>query len=323
MPNIWTHLIFGQELLAEADLADWIRTEEQQHVFNMGCQGPDFLFYHHFLPWQKGKTMNELGSAMHNEHCGPVLMDLLSHVRHNDHATALYTLGFMLHHIMDRHMHPYVFSRSGSRKWDHQRFEVLMDTHIVREKLQLSTWNTPVWKLIDIDGMLPDGVITGFKRVVDRFYPALKPHIPERAWNDAIRDMISVQKLCFDPYGWKRVLTFYQAEALVYKRSTGTHDVLNIKHRPWLDPTGTGERYMTSIWDMWEAARIDGLQAIHAVLDLWHNEWHTHHSPLPSGRSQAYDKLERILGNRSYETGLELSNNRPIVAEDPIWLEAN
>ncbi|WP_195575806.1 zinc dependent phospholipase C family protein [Paenibacillus sp. 1001270B_150601_E10] len=322
MPNIWTHLIFGQELLAEANLDDWIRTEEQQHVFNMGCQGPDFLFYHNFLPWEKGKTMNELGSAMHNEQCGPVLLNLLSHVRSNDRATALYTLGFLLHHILDRHMHPYVFSRSGSRKWDHQRFEVLMDTHVVREKLQLETWNTPVWKIIDIGGTLPDGVLAGFNRVVHAYYPAFKTHIPEGAWNKAIQDMIKVQKLCFDPYGWKRALTFYQAEALVYKRNPPRYDVLNTKHRPWLDPTGTGETYSTSVWDMWETARADGLQAIHAVIELWDIIWHPHFQSHQASRNHAYANLERIIGNRSYETGLDLSSNRPITVEDPIWSEA-
>ena len=71
MPNIWTHLIFGQELMNQLGHANMLSDKQLRHVFSLGCQGPDFLFYHNFLPWKKDKKLNELGSLMHTKACGP------------------------------------------------------------------------------------------------------------------------------------------------------------------------------------------------------------------------------------------------------------
>ena len=141
MPNIWTHLLFGREVLERIGEGEMIGDAGKRRLFQMGCQGPDFLFYHNFLPWKRGDAMNRLGGEMHSRHCGPVLMELLDTVsglsarRSDPDDAVVYALGFVLHHTLDRNVHPYVFSRSGFRKWDHQRFEVMMDTIVVRRKL--------------------------------------------------------------------------------------------------------------------------------------------------------------------------------------------
>ncbi|EXX87408.1 hypothetical protein BG53_01425 [Paenibacillus darwinianus] len=81
MPNIWTHLIFGAEVLERAGERELIG-------------GPG------------GRLCARLRAS----------------------------------HTLDRNVHPYVFSRSGFRKWDHQRFEVMMDTLVVSRRLRLETW---------------------------------------------------------------------------------------------------------------------------------------------------------------------------------------
>ena len=136
MPNVWTHLIFGQELMNQLGHASMLSDKQLRHVFSLGCQGPDFLFYHNFLPWKKDKKLNQLGSLMHTKACGPFLQDLLSHIQGRGlyNPAVVYALGFLTHHILDRNMHPYVFYKSGFKKWDHQRFEIIMDTLIVRRK---------------------------------------------------------------------------------------------------------------------------------------------------------------------------------------------
>ncbi|MCG7410033.1 zinc dependent phospholipase C family protein [Paenibacillus sp. ACRRX] len=320
MPNIWTHLIFGQEAMRAAGLDTWLQSPSDLRLFNMGCQGPDFLFYHHFLPWQTDKTMNLVGSLMHNEHCGPVLLDFITETDPKDRQRSIYMLGFMLHHVLDRNMHPYVFSRSGSRKWDHQRFEVLMDTHVVKRKLGLETWNTPVWKEIDTGGSFPEAVVDAFERMTERHYAAYRGLVRREAWNEANHAMIGAQKLFHDPRGWKRVITFGQTEPLVYKRRVAHYDVMNEANRPWLDPTGSGETYTTSIWDMWETAASDASSAIAAALAYWKDSFKPEEGTIADAvPSNALANLIKAIGNRSYETGLSLEQNRPIVAEDPIW----
>lgn len=314
MPNIWTHLLFGDESMNAVGLSSWIEDPKLRNLFHMGCQGPDFLFYHHFLPWQKDKMMNRIGSAMHNEACGPVLVDFITHTDPLDRELAVYMLGFVLHHILDRNMHPYVFYRSGSRKWDHQRFEVLMDTHVVKQKLGLETWKMRVTEQIDTGGRFPEQVVDAFERVVQQYYPAFHGHVKRDTWNDANRAMISAQNLFYDPHGWKRIATLWQMEALVYKRKVDPYDVMNEARLPWLDPTGSGETFATSIWDMWDAAAADAETVLRSILRYWE----LRQSP-DAEKDSPYEAVLAAIGNRSYETGLDLELHRPITVEDPIW----
>jgi hypothetical protein len=101
MPNIWTHLIFGQELLEKLQHEAMLRDTQLKRVFNLGCQGPDFLFYHNFWPWNRDKTMPQLGSGMHAKECGPFLLSLLKHVQGRGlyNPAVIYVLGFMAHLI--------------------------------------------------------------------------------------------------------------------------------------------------------------------------------------------------------------------------------
>ncbi|TVX87152.1 zinc dependent phospholipase C family protein [Paenibacillus agilis] len=339
MPNIWTHMIFGQEVIKQAGLSSWIDNQSHSKWFNMGCQGPDFLFYHHFLPWKQDKTMNKVGSAMHNQQCGPVLMDLLTRSNPTNRADAVYVLGFLLHHILDRHMHPYVFVRSGFKKWDHQRFEVLMDTHVAKRKLGVETWRTPVWKWIDVGPSFSANMLDSFEAVVAAHYPEFAGKIRREAWNESIRDMVQAQKLFHDPYGLKRIVTFNQIEPMMYKKKVAPYDVMNEARRPWPDPTGLEQLTSTSVWDMWEAAAVDAERAIKAVLTYWRarelasvdgkatvetqpTHWNEvswmHNAQMPNVDA-AKQALQLAVGNHSYETGLPLEHNRPIVIEDPIW----
>ncbi|MBW7474482.1 zinc dependent phospholipase C family protein [Paenibacillus oenotherae] len=330
MPNIWTHLIFGQKVMELIGEKQLISAPEHLRMFNMGCQGPDFLFYHHFLPWQKDKTMNKLGSEMHNRQCGPVMMHLLDSVssRSLPPATAdpalVYALGFVLHHILDRNMHPYVFSRSGFRKWDHQRFEVMMDTLIVRKLLGLETWKTQVWREINNNGILPETIIDAFEQATAIYYPELAPRVRRDYWQGAIRDMIRAQRLFYDPRGIRRVLTFGQIEPLVYKRNMPALDILNESRSPWLDPVEGKKKNNESVWDLWDEAIEDGISVIAAILEWFREQHRQGGKPLPSDDAATRVHVLReaaagLIGSRSYETGLSCESGAEIRHADPIW----
>jgi len=324
MPNIWTHLIFGQQVLKKTGETKLIADPSNKRLFNMGCQGPDFLFYHHFLPWKKGKTLNRLGSAMHAHSCGPVIMDMLEAVaglpagRDNPDPAVVYALGFVLHHTLDRNMHPYVFSRSGFRKWDHQRFEVMIDTLVVRSKLRLETWNTQVWKEIDTGGAFPEPIVDAFEQVAACHYPELAPHIAREDWNQANRDMVRAQRLFHDPTGIRRILTFGRIEPLVYKKEVPPLDVLNVKRRPWLDPVDGHTKHNDSFDDMWDRAMRESTAIVKAVLK-WLRSAQRGGADDKLQASGAREEAARLIGSRSYETGLPCELGAAIAYSDPIW----
>lgn len=312
MPNIWTHNLFGDAAAKQTGTQDWLDKPELKQIYHLGCQGPDFLFYHRFFPWQGKSLLNTLGSRMHQEACGPALLLMADTVKQakaavNDPLT-VYVMGFMMHHVLDRNMHPYVFCKSGSAKWDHQRFEVIIDTLVVRKLLNLETWATPAWKQIDIGHAFPPSIVKMLAEIVIAHYPDLAGQISAEDWNRAYRDMILAQKLFHDPYGIKRVLTFGQIEPLVYKRRNPERDYLNEARAPWRHPAVEEETSTASFWDLWEEAMEDALRVWHAAFQYWN-----------SADTLARETLAEALGNRSYEHGKPVDAGISIRYEEPIW----
>ncbi|MBP1995291.1 zinc dependent phospholipase C family protein [Paenibacillus eucommiae] len=297
MPNTWTHLLFGQQLLSKLGHEALWNDKQLKNVFNLGCQGPDFLFYHNYLPWKRDDKMAKLGKAMHTKQCGPFLMDLVRHVQGRGiyNPAVLYVLGFITHHILDRHMHPYVFYKSGFKKWNHQRFEIIMDTLIVRKMLGLETWETPLWKEIYAGDSFPLGIEPALAEAAAKHYPELTTHVTGQDWNDAYRDMIKAQRLFHDPKGIKRLLTFGQISPFVYAKRLAPLDYLNEARGQWNSPTAQEEIYTKSVWDLWEEAEADGLKVLQTALQTLQSG--------PQSESSEEQKLAELLGNISYETG--------------------
>ncbi|MBD2872017.1 zinc dependent phospholipase C family protein [Paenibacillus arenilitoris] len=326
MPNVWAHLIFGQLVLEQIGEASMLRTDEQKNMFNLGCQGPDFLFYDRFLPWQKSAALNRMGTEMHNRHCGPALVEMLDCVGgrracpKDPDPSVLYALGFVLHHILDRNMHPYVFSKSGFRKWDHQRFEIMMDTLVARQLWGIETWKTAVWKHIDTNGAFPAPVIDAFESVTEAYYSELAPLISREDWNRANRDFTAAQRLFHDPTGLRRKLTFGRIEPFVYKRGVIPYDVMNDSEQPWIDPVDSGAYRRESAWTLWDRAVDDAAEVIRSVL-VW---LRAYENPQPTKEDRTGVRLLReqaagLIGNRSYETGLDCDSGARIRYADTIW----
>jgi hypothetical protein len=314
MPNVWTHLLFAEELARIAGLNIAKSPEPVKRIYRFGSQGPDFLFYHRFLPWQGDSGMRKLGGAMHKFSCGPFMMDLFGAVRGLpvESPEAVYALGFLTHHLLDRRAHPYVFYRSGFAKWDHQRFEIIVDTLVVRKLLGLETWNTPVWEKIDIGSKLPGRIADILHAIARNRYPELSAPFTAGDWNDACRDMIRAQRLFHDPSGWKRKLTFGRIEPFVYKRSVPPLDYLNEERREWRHPSIEDERYSCSFWDLWEQALTDGKAVLPAAVEYLQSDAES----APGAR----DRLEALLGDISYETGKPCASGLKIRYADPMEL---
>ncbi|MFC5405553.1 zinc dependent phospholipase C family protein [Cohnella soli] len=274
MPNIWAHIQFGREVLSSLGLARELNDLQWKSSFQLGCQGPDFLFYDRFLPWQSSSALNRLGSLMHDERCGPFLLSLLerstSAYRPLSDPASGYAVGFLLHHVLDRHLHPFVFSRSGFKKWHHQRFETAMDAVVMYRRAGIRTGSTPVAPEIDTGDRLPGA---------------------------AVSQMIRAQRLFFDPSGWKRFALFGQIAPFSPPRRLPEWDVMNDARLPWIDPTDRTIVLEESADELWDRALADALETTRAALD-----W------LSCGNGEEAVRLKskfaERLRNVSYETGL-------------------
>ncbi|WP_167747043.1 zinc dependent phospholipase C family protein [Cohnella luojiensis] len=313
MPNIWAHIQFGKEVLSAIQSERPMENRSWKTAFQLGCQGPDFLFYDHFLPWQPSTSLNKLGSLMHGVRCGPFLLSLFDEVRDRpmtDPAVA-YTLGFLLHHILDRHLHPFIFSRSGFKKWHHQRYETALDSAVLFRRASISTGLTPVIPEVDTDGRLPGGFATDFLRVVSLHYPVLAKQMTAEQLDRAVAQMMRAQRLFFDPTGWKSKLLLGQITPFSPPRRLPEWDVLNESRQPWIDPTDRTVIHHSSALDLWDVALEDAFSTTFAGIEWLKAE----------DSEQAAERKERfseLLRDVSYETGLPCDGARITYADSVV-----
>ncbi|MFB9277927.1 zinc dependent phospholipase C family protein [Cohnella cellulosilytica] len=315
MPNVWAHLQFGREVLSAIQADSPMGSPPWKTAFQLGCQGPDFLFYDRYLPWQTGDTdLNKLGALMHVQHCGPFLLSLLEEARTRsaEDPAAAYCLGFLLHHLLDRHLHPFVFSRSGFRKWDHQFYETAMDAEIMMRRAGVSTARTPVAPEIETGGRLPGGFAADFLRIARLHYPMPAERISPGQLDRAVAQMQQAQRLFFDPSGWKGRLVFGQLQPFSPPRRRLAWDVLNDARKGWIDPSDRTVVHCDSAMELWERALTDGRETTAAAL-RWLGR-----GPDDEEAARLKASFAGLLGNISYETGKSCGSAAIVYADSVI-----
>nr|WP_245339151.1 zinc dependent phospholipase C family protein [Paenibacillus shirakamiensis] len=312
------HIEYGRQLAEEFkyDLPFGGSALEFKRLYQLGCQGPDFLLYHRFMVKQGG-CMVELGNLMHNEHCGPFLLSCFQQTLTlppwQKDAALVYFLGFLTHHLLDRTLHPYVNWKAGYRGYNHQRFEIAMDTLVMHKLCNLHTWQVPVWKEVDAGSELPPFIVSILNHSAKTWYSAAAPSTPT-SWQVAYRDMLLAHKILFDPAGWKNRLSLGYASSFFSKAISAEElqlDYLNEQHKPWRHSAAYTEVSTDSVWDLWDQAIMEGRLVLHAL-----TEW------LAADEENAEYKqfiFTHILGNRSYDTGKDCKDQLRNLYAEPIW----
>ena len=109
MPACLTHYYFAQNVLEQ--LPD--KEDLDPCAFAWGAQGPDFFFCHRFLPFQRGRSLQDFGTRLHEERPSKVLGALRDFLkRHPGKVYRSYVMGFVCHYALDSTAHPYVNGRA-------------------------------------------------------------------------------------------------------------------------------------------------------------------------------------------------------------------
>ncbi|WP_150266972.1 zinc dependent phospholipase C family protein [Paenibacillus tepidiphilus] len=320
MPGIWMHLEYGRLLEEEfgGSFAWRDGGGSGNGLYQLGCQGPDFLLYHSFWPWNRDTRAIRLGDQMHAVHCGPVLLEFwertLALPPGEQREAQQYFLGFLTHHLLDRNLHPYINWKAGYRNRDHQRFEFVLDTVFMQSHRQFATWQHPAWSRISIGSGLPRSVRHILHDTASAWYPEAK-RLPEDIWDEAYLDMVLAQKWLHDPKGWKQRLLPRSWQHLFYHPPTAAEerlDYLNAAHAQWRHSAMYSEVRTESVMDLWEAALAEGRIVLQALAD-WLN------SAVPAEASRKRELFIQLLGDRSYDTGKECSSNLSNRYAEPIW----
>lgn len=303
MPNIWTHILFSEEVLdAVPNLQSFAKHE---NYLKLGAQGPDPFFYYNFWPWIKDEPVHEVGMALHTRNCGAFLHDLIEQAKDSNDEVKAFVLGFVTHHVLDRNTHPYVHYRAGYKGNDHQRLEIQIDTLMMEKYQNLETWKTPVFKEIDLGRKLNGNIVKLLSTAINKHFPELyrkDTHYIQKSY----RDMMLALKILSDPTGIKNMLLGKLISAYSHQPITNDVDYLNLNKTTWYHPA-TNEPCNKSFIDLYNESRIEGIEIITEVSNYWE-----------TGAEYSKVKLNKMIDNISYDTGKELKLNLVNVYSDPI-----
>lgn len=195
MPCIYAHDSFGKKVagILPKELQDIIRNHEKE--FQIGLQGPDFLFFYH--PLLKLRT-NQMGYWQHGKTIADFLTALLPSLRksasHNN-GTYAYLLGFICHFILDSECHSFVIPISEKPGVSHLAVENEFDRHLLK-KDGCTPVTYPVWRKIPTS-----------HTVVNAIHRAYRPlHLKKKHIRRALRGMRFYKRMLTCGCSLKRAL---------------------------------------------------------------------------------------------------------------------
>lgn len=113
MPAVVSHYIMSEKLI-DTIHEFYPSLKLNKTAFIWGGNGPDFLFCHRIMPWQRGKSYNKAGSLMHKMPAENILGYLAAYAKKYESDTAMsYALGFISHYAFDSIAHPYILCRAN------------------------------------------------------------------------------------------------------------------------------------------------------------------------------------------------------------------
>jgi hypothetical protein len=260
VPATMTHQMFALEVIKRSK-STFLASHKD--TLTLATQGPDPFFFYGMLPWHTKKDaldIQHLGSYFHKNDPEKHLHALYAHavLKQKDKLKA-YAIGAMMHYILDKHIHPYVFSKSGfdasgqlSKPYIiyHSQLEVLMDVALLKQLSYKAKDVHPV-KGIQIKKHLLDDI--------DLLYNETYPDVCKRGYfKSAVDDMVTIYKVVYDRFGLKRKLfrrifgktgrPFVISHPVSLKHKENK-DVLNLSHVMWRHPE-TGASYQESVVDL-------------------------------------------------------------------------
>lgn len=302
MPNIWTHILFCEDLIQKMNMNHPF--PEHTNYMNLGAQGPDPFFYYNFWPWIRNEPVHKIGTLIHTENCGEFMRDLIISAKHKNNKVRAYMFGFMTHHILDRNTHPYIHYRAGYEGSNHQRLEVLIDTLMMKKYANIDTWKEKVYKKIDVGSVLDEEVVNALHTSIIKCFPEVKQQSTKYI-HKAYKDMKLAFIILSDPYGWKNFILHSLISAYSHRPIKNDIDYLNLQMSTW-HHSATNEPSTKSFIELYDEALEEGMEIMREVLHYWETD------------KYSISKLEALLDHISFDTGLPLSLQKTNTYSEPI-----
>lgn len=321
MPDILTHVAGVENALKKID-TPWSRQILMETgPLRTGAQGPDIFFYYKVYPWKKDpENYRQLGYELHHKNTAKFLLTCLEHVKHQpSYEHRAFVLGFIGHYIIDTYCHPFIFYFSGGidesiraeKKFTyyHKSLEVTLDTllsyYLKVDETHYHLMHPSKFCSTNLDRFVRESIERSHGRVLHT-----------GTIQEAMTTMVNVLAL-LNGNGIVKNLSFLLIERLIGKPkaySTALYpairindkDYLNTKKKTWYHPV-TGQPSNQSYLELFDAACDDLMNLYLKVYEYFDDKI--------SLNDLAYE-----IQNMSYDTGLPVIDQRPMVYYDNIYL---
>lgn len=146
MPAYSTHYIFAKELKEEIENQVDFKLDEA--AYYIGTQGPDIFFDHRIMPWMLGKSLRKTGSKLHRAKPSEIFENMREYISKSNQIEIAksYATGFILHYVLDRNCHPYVYFLQNKMTDEfkklnshtaHNIIEFSMDTYLLSKRMNI------------------------------------------------------------------------------------------------------------------------------------------------------------------------------------------
>jgi len=144
MPDILTHIIFSKNIKNKIDNPKIVKLiNDNINLFQLGAQGPDFLFYYKpFSPFSK--KISKVGHSMHKIETANFFVNAIKKLEklegENYENLLVYILGFICHYYLDKTVHPYVNYIDKYGIWDYKGNIYPITHYYIEYTLDIRLW---------------------------------------------------------------------------------------------------------------------------------------------------------------------------------------
>lgn len=213
MPDAITHILFAKKVLKVSGIS------LDEDSFYIGSMGPDPLFYYNALSFRSSKNIPSIGSKIHRlpghipisrgfDHVYTQTDDTLKTIQRS------FMLGFVAHYILDSHAHPYINTVSQGYINGHKRFEMKIDTLLLRMFEDRRSDKFDFHEYLDVDKAKLNPISNLFSYIADE----VSDHSFENwVYIKSLKHMIRACSLFKDPTKMLRPVSI-AAERIIHKK---------------------------------------------------------------------------------------------------------
>ena len=306
MPNLITHTLFAQEAAEKLDPA---LLAGRTHLYGVGANGPDFLFFQGLDPknFYHKAPLRKFGGKFHHSHVNDFYASAISSIRNEKDPEIkadmiAYVLGHLSHWALDSTCHPYIFGRTGAYELDsstrHHTLESLLDAAMLKVKKGQTIKEFYYPAIADCSKEEARAVARIYIPAIEQIFDTkIAPHLIWQSLNDWGRG----QRWFYDYTGNKRknlraiekglFCENIVSGMIIPEVADDNWDICNLKHKEWVHPCDASIVSTESLFDLYDKALLKAQTAMKLFLEALDG---------PDKESAFYE----FLGDRGYDTNM-------------------